>query len=134
MGMDLGPDIDYVVRVHFQLYLLQSFLERAGGFSTLTKAAKNVVQRYGGLSAVLHRPVDGLPQPTKGSQSQWLCKSQMRRKNERERSHCITNEHREAKAGYHTLAKPSESLMLNPEYHQGQQWSFRPFSIRHGDL
>ena len=26
MGMDLGPDVDDVVRVQFQLYLLQGFL------------------------------------------------------------------------------------------------------------
>ncbi len=67
MGMNSGPDIENVVRVHVQLYLLQSFLERIGDFSTLAEAAKNIVQRYGGLPAVLHRPIDGLPQPTKGS-------------------------------------------------------------------
>ncbi len=67
MGMNSGPDIENIVRVYIQLYLLQSFLERVGCFSTLAEVAKNIVQRYGGLSAVLHRPVDGLPQPTKGS-------------------------------------------------------------------
>lgn len=78
MGMDLGPDIENVVRIYFQLYLLQSFLERVGGFSTLAEIAKNIIQRYGGLTAVLHRPVDGFPQASKGSWSQWLFKSQAR--------------------------------------------------------
>ena len=67
MGMDSGPDIENVVRVHVQLYLLQSFLESIGDFSTLAEVTKNIVQRYGGLSAVLHRPINGLQQPTKGS-------------------------------------------------------------------
>ena len=67
MGMKLGPDIENVVRVDFQLNLLQSFFERAGSFSTIAEIAKNIIQRYGGLSTILHRPIDGLPQPAKGS-------------------------------------------------------------------
>lgn len=76
--MNLGPNVDDIVRVHFQLYLLQSFLERVGGFPTLAEVTKDFFQRYGGLFAVLHRTVDGLPQPTKASKSQWLFESQAR--------------------------------------------------------
>ena len=59
--MNLGPDVDNVVRVQFQLYLLQGFLEWVGDFPTIAEVTKNLVQHHGGLSAVLDRPVDGLP-------------------------------------------------------------------------
>ena len=59
--MNLGPDVDDVVRVQFQLYLLQGFFEWVGDFSTIAKVTENTVQRHGGLSAALHRPVDGFP-------------------------------------------------------------------------
>ena len=84
MGTNSDPDIENIVRVYIQLYLLQSFLERVVCFSTLSEVAKNIVQRYGGLSAVLHRSVDRFPQPTKGSWSQWLFKSQARPRHGRE--------------------------------------------------
>ena len=80
MGMDLGSDVDDVVRVQFQLYLLQGFLEWVGDFSTIAEVTENIVQRHGGLSAVLHRPVDRFPQPTKGSLCQCLFESQARAK------------------------------------------------------
>ena len=60
MSVNLGPDVDDVVRVQFQLYVLQGFLEWVGDFSTIAEVAKNLVQRYGSPSAVLGRLVDGL--------------------------------------------------------------------------
>lgn len=80
MGMNLGPDVDDIVRVQFQLYLLQGFLEWVGVFSTIPEVTENIIQRHSGISAVLYRPVDGLPQPTKGSLCQWLFESQARAK------------------------------------------------------